>query len=246
MLLLSTDEDSDQIYDPNTAEFYTMEQPPLPIPTSLLANTQPTQTSPENTSTEPHIPGHFHLSLYALTGQPSPKTLRFHAFIHGHMVSVLVDSGSSHNILQPRIATFLGLMVQPIDAFSVMVGNGSFLNCTGHRVDVPISICNYKFHIPFYLLPIHGADVVLGVQRLQSLGEFILDFTVPMMRFSYQGSIVTLTRTHTPTLIPATFHQINCMLHMMLLILVILLLCFPTPYLLHPHPIYTQLTQLFP
>lgn len=140
MLLLNDEPEADQFYDPATAIFYQMEQPNLPIPTSLLTN----QTVPDLPIPEPthphHNPDNFHLSLHVLTGQPSPKTLRFTASIHGHLVSVLVDSGSSHNILQPRVAAFLGLPAQPIDEFSVMVGNGSFLHCKGLCPDVPITI----------------------------------------------------------------------------------------------------------
>nr|KYP31764.1 hypothetical protein KK1_047758 [Cajanus cajan] len=52
---------------------------------------------------------HFHLSTFSLTGQPSTQTLEFQRSIFGQIVSVLVDTGSSHNIIQPRMVQFLNL-----------------------------------------------------------------------------------------------------------------------------------------
>lgn len=68
MLLLNDEPEADQFYDPATAIFYQMEQPNLPIPTSLLTN----QTVPDLPIPEPthphHNPDNFHLSLHVLSG----------------------------------------------------------------------------------------------------------------------------------------------------------------------------------
>nr|KYP49883.1 hypothetical protein KK1_028383 [Cajanus cajan] len=50
------------------------------------------------------LPIHLQLSPQALTSQPSPQTLRFKGSIDGLGVTILIDTGSSHNIMQPRIA----------------------------------------------------------------------------------------------------------------------------------------------
>ena len=71
---------------------------------------------------------HFHLSPQALSGTISPKTLKFTSLIPHLPVIVLIDSGSSHNILQPRIAHHLNLAISPSLPLSVMVGNGAFFN----------------------------------------------------------------------------------------------------------------------
>lgn len=78
---------------------------------------------------------------------------------------------------------------------------------------VPLSIQQYNFEVPFYLLPIQGADVVLGVQWLRTLGPFISDFTVPLMQFYYEGAWVTLTGSFAPSLTLATIPQLQRMLH---------------------------------
>lgn len=124
--------------------------------------------------TEP-VDSYFHLSPQALTGQPSPKSLKalkFKGSIHGLSVSVLIDTGSTHNILQPRTATHLHIPHSPTQPLSVMVGNGSYIDCAGFCSSVPISLQNTLFHIPFHLFPIEGADVVLGLDWLTTLDPF--------------------------------------------------------------------------
>lgn len=161
LLLLTSDDPSDPTNP--TEDFYYLDYTEPPLPTSLLHTKPESYTEPTQPETYPNPPENFHLSLHALTGQPAPTTLRFSASIHGHIVSVLVDTGSFHNILQPRLATFLHLLTQTIESFSVMVGNGAYLECSGMCPDVPLVVLKHTFHTPFYLLSIQGADVVLGV-----------------------------------------------------------------------------------
>lgn len=60
---------------------------------------------------------YFLLSPQALTGQFFPQTLKFQGLIRGLPVMVLVDIGSTHNILQPRIAHHLNLPTTQIPQF---------------------------------------------------------------------------------------------------------------------------------
>ncbi|RHN40979.1 hypothetical protein MtrunA17_Chr8g0361011 [Medicago truncatula] len=74
--------------------------------------TQPT-SEPDNND--------HHLSLNAMKGTNSMGILRFTGQI-GHIdVQVLVDGGSSDNFLQPRIAEFLKLPIEPGPCFKVLV-----------------------------------------------------------------------------------------------------------------------------
>jgi hypothetical protein len=153
------------------------------------------EPTPERTNQEPTTATNetfFQLSPQALTGQLSPQTLKFKGLLHGLTVTVLVDTGSTHNILQPRIASHLHIPTKSIPNFSVMVGNGSHLECTGHCPDVPINIQNNLFHISFYLLPIEGADVVLGMEWLRTLGPLAADFSIPKISFKHNDTDITI------------------------------------------------------
>nr|KYP49881.1 hypothetical protein KK1_028381 [Cajanus cajan] len=102
------------------------------------------------------LPIHLQLSPQALTGQPFPQTLRFKGSIDGLGVTILIDTGSSHNIMQPRIAHQRQLSITPTPTFPVMVGNGAHIFYSGLCSNVPITIQKHTFQVPVYLLPIQG------------------------------------------------------------------------------------------
>lgn len=76
-----------------------------------------------------------HLSINALKGSNSLGTLRFHGSIHGLKLHILLDSGSSNNFLQPRLAQFLKLPVKPVPEFQMLVGNGNSLSTEGYIIN---------------------------------------------------------------------------------------------------------------
>lgn len=157
--------------------------PPDPSP-SLLSSHKPNNTPNSDLDTK-----NFHLSLQAVTGHPSP-----------------------HKIIQPRIASFLNLTVQLLSSFSVMVGNGEHLHYSGFCSFVPLTVETHKFPISLYVFPIQGADVVLGVQWLQTLSPFVFDFTIPSMSFYHNNSLLTITGSRNATISHASFHQLTRML----------------------------------
>ena len=79
---------------------------------------------------EPEESSH-HLSFNALRGFLAARTMRFVGKIHGSRVQILLDSRSSDNFIQPRIAKSLKLPIQPSPQFKVMVGNGQVITAEG-------------------------------------------------------------------------------------------------------------------
>ena len=106
--------------------------------------------------------------------------------------TMLIDSISSHNIKQPQITAFLGLPIVTISPLLVVVVNGNLIQCTGCCKDIPIMLDGHTFHISFFVLPIHGVDLVLGVQWLQTLVTFVSDFSIHSIQFSNHNKPITL------------------------------------------------------
>jgi len=65
------------------------------------------------------------------------------------------------------------------------------------------------FPVSFYVLPIHGADVVLGVQWLSTLGPFLSDFKVPSIQFVYDNAPVIIVGNPSATPTHASLAQFN-------------------------------------
>nr|KYP47836.1 hypothetical protein KK1_030532 [Cajanus cajan] len=75
---------------------------------NIEVSEMPVSTTIEDHSTEPHSPTP-HISLNALSGMPALETFRLYGHIGGTCVTILVDSGSTHNFVQTRVAKFLSL-----------------------------------------------------------------------------------------------------------------------------------------
>lgn len=89
------------------------------------------------------------------------------------------------------------------------MGNGDSIQCAGSCGDVPLNLSGELFKIPFFILPIHGTDVVHGVQWLQTLGKFMSDYTVPMIQFTHNYKTLTLTGNNTNIPAPASLPQFS-------------------------------------
>ncbi|VFQ66833.1 unnamed protein product [Cuscuta campestris] len=117
---------------------------------------------------------------------------RFSGMINDGAVQVLLDGGSTHNFIHPDVAERLALSLHPVSPFRVYVGNGDSLRCTYSCPQTPLSLQGHCFNVDLYLLEIHGQDVVLGVQWLQTLGKVAHDYSQMTMEFSWKGGTVTL------------------------------------------------------
>ncbi|XP_076928272.1 uncharacterized protein LOC143592185 [Bidens hawaiensis] len=162
----------------------------------LIMDNEETDAESEPANTEPPAdpnPKLMSLSDAAFFGLSSNQTLRVTGYIANRPVHILVDSGSTHSIVQPRIAAQLQLQSQPIVPFAVMVGNGQYIQCTGYCPDVTFQIKRTEFQLPFFILPVEGADVVLGISWLRTLGRLSADFSIPEISFIKDGKPCTIT-----------------------------------------------------
>ncbi|KAJ0490499.1 putative aspartic peptidase domain superfamily [Helianthus annuus] len=152
----------------------------------------PTETQTEAPPEENQNPSFMSLSNAAYFGIHSPQTLRITGYINGKPITILIDCGSTHNIIQPRVASYLDLTSKSIPPFTVMVGNDEHIECLGYCPEVQIQLQKHHFTIPFFVMPVEGADVILGIGRLGSLGRLSADFSIPEISFTKDGTNCTL------------------------------------------------------
>ena len=119
-------------------------------------------------------------------------TICFKVLINGHEMQILVDSGSSNNFIQPRIATFLQLPVYSTTKFRVVVGNGDLLTWEGQGKHTPMNIQGHTLQISAYILPIATAELVLGTQWLATLDTHLVNYNRRFITFFEDGALVTL------------------------------------------------------
>ena len=66
-----------------------------------------------------------------------------------------------------------------------MVANGGTINCFGKCHNIKLTMGEYVLNSPMLSIPMGGADVVLGVQWLQSLGTVAFNFQEIFLNFFF-------------------------------------------------------------
>ncbi|KAJ4974744.1 hypothetical protein NE237_007918 [Protea cynaroides] len=112
---------------------------------------------------QPQAPTTSEISYHALAGYHSFATLCFMASIQGTPVQVLVDSGSTHNFVQSRVARYLGLAMESSRPLSVLVGNGTTLQSEGIIKGLTVKFPYHTATIEAVVFPLVGVDLVFGV-----------------------------------------------------------------------------------
>ncbi|VFQ88153.1 unnamed protein product [Cuscuta campestris] len=67
-------------------------------------------------------------SLDSVVGASNLRSLRVNGSIASKLVSILIDSGSTHYFIHPKIVENLKLMVEQVSPFRVYVGNSNVTN----------------------------------------------------------------------------------------------------------------------
>ena len=103
-----------------------------------------------------HLQGEPEISLHALTGWSTARTMRVSAKVGPHELIVLIDSGLTHNFINERIDELLQLPVVPTEPFNVKVANGDPLKCQGRFENVSVVLQGIPFTLTLYSLPLIG------------------------------------------------------------------------------------------
>lgn len=108
------------------------------------------------------------ISLRALTGIRTGKTMQLQVFIKGEALRALVDSGSTHTFVVVGVARHLGQSLEPRSGLTVTVANGDRVEgtCVCVRANTTIIIEHETFSVDCYTITLDGFDLVLGVQWL--------------------------------------------------------------------------------
>ncbi|GJS45697.1 retrovirus-related pol polyprotein from transposon 17.6 [Tanacetum coccineum] len=106
------------------------------------------------------------ISLHALTGWETTRTMRVYARIGPYLLVVLIDTGT-HNFINEKVAEMLSIPVVPTKPFNVKVANGLPLSWQGRFENMEVLLQGIPFSLSLYYLPLIGLDMVLGVQWLE-------------------------------------------------------------------------------
>lgn len=150
------------------------------------------RTELETNEQEEERGGDMKISLHTLAGIFNPRTIRLTGAIQGQQLSILIDSGSTHNFIQDAMADWLGLQLHPLPKFHVYIGSGEYLICRGRCEQVAICVQQATIKHDLYILTMEGANVVLGIQWMETLGEIKTNYKELTMEFKLLGKMIRL------------------------------------------------------
>ncbi|KAH0652914.1 hypothetical protein KY289_030592 [Solanum tuberosum] len=128
-----------------------------------------------------------------------------------HYSPVHVDNASTHNFIQARMVNFLQLKTKPTPSYSVVVGSGQQLRCEGVARKIPITIQGSNIAKDLYILALHGADIVLGVSWLATLGPVLTDYAKRIFEFTLNGAKVSWKGDAPTDVQPVQLHSLRRM-----------------------------------
>uniref|UniRef100_A0ACD5YTZ2 Uncharacterized protein n=1 Tax=Avena sativa TaxID=4498 RepID=A0ACD5YTZ2_AVESA len=129
----------------------------------------------------------FVVSLHAMEGIKTAKTMLLPVTINGEHLTALVDTGSTHNFMSRDAMRRLVLQLAGVEQFSVTVTNGDRLTCHGVARQVPVLIGDEPFSINYVGIDLGCYDFILGVDFLSTLGPILWDLDVLSIIFWRAG-----------------------------------------------------------
>lgn len=132
------------------------------------------------------------LSLNAFLGKDSPTTTKMLACFGKEQVVVMLDSGSTHNFVSPYIVNKTHMKLMEMSGLQIILGTGVSVDGLGVCSGVEFSIQGLSFVNDFIALELGGADIILGVQWLRTLGKCLVDWDLHEFAFNYNGKPVLL------------------------------------------------------
>jgi hypothetical protein len=152
---------------------------------------------PGTDSTEPTI------SIHALTGIQSchNRTMQLQVVVNDAYVLTLLDSGSTHNFINTKTTTRLGIVFTRHGGLRITVANGNWLTGPGCCRAMSFMVDDEAFNIDFYGLTLGSFEIV---QWLESLGPILCDFGCRTIAFICDGHRVLWAAPDTATAPPTS------------------------------------------
>ncbi|KAG8391428.1 hypothetical protein BUALT_Bualt01G0186800 [Buddleja alternifolia] len=143
----------------------------------------------------------FHISVHAMSGVHDYRTMRVTSHIGDQSIHILIDTGSTHNVLDLNAAKRLGCRLDKIKLFPVSMADGNKIYDSLACHNFSWKMQGVMFIEEMMILPLGGCDVVLGVQWLVQLGDISWNFDKLAIEFVMNRKMVSLRGTKLVTVL---------------------------------------------
>ncbi|RWW54685.1 hypothetical protein BHE74_00038721 [Ensete ventricosum] len=90
--------------------------------------------------------------------------MKIDGFLKHQLITILIDTGSTNNFMDNKVATRLTLQIEDCNRFGVKVVNGRTLSCSHKCLRVKLIMQGQEITTNFFLLPLDDYEVVLDIE----------------------------------------------------------------------------------
>ncbi|XP_059315449.1 uncharacterized protein LOC132066077 [Lycium ferocissimum] len=132
------------------------------------------------------------ISLNALSGCEVLNTIRLNGTAKKQVLTILLDSGSTHSFLDMEIAKAIGCVIKEDRPMRVIVANGGILMSLFSFPRLKWKIQGVEFEDSVRLIRLVGSDMVLGGDWMRAHNPVLLDFIAYKAKVTHNGRRVEL------------------------------------------------------
>lgn len=86
----------------------------------------------------------------------------------------------------------------------------NLLECQKLCNDMALTLHSFPFTVYFYVLPLSGANIILGASCLKSLGPVLMDYSSLTLFFTYNNTLILVQTNATQCLTIISTQQLKC------------------------------------
>ncbi|KAF3566293.1 hypothetical protein DY000_02012314 [Brassica cretica] len=125
-----------------------------------------------------------------MNGEQNERTFQVQADIVTGRGWVLLDTGSTHNLIKSSLVEELGIPIHKKPGWFVALPNGGQCPIDWFCQGLSMTVQGHQFKSVCFAIPLKGFDVVLGIRWLNALGRVIWDGPNKTVEFSHGSTQV--------------------------------------------------------
>ncbi|RWV86615.1 hypothetical protein GW17_00051475 [Ensete ventricosum] len=102
--------------------------------------------------------------VHALAGYSNLQMMKVGGLLKQQSITILIDTGSTNNFLNSKVAACLAFQIEGCNKFNVKVADDRILNCDQRCPQVKLLLQGQEVVSNFFLLPIDDYEAMLGIE----------------------------------------------------------------------------------
>lgn len=104
------------------------------------------------------------LPFYSVGGISFPKMMKLLGQFFNRSITIMIDSGASHNFVLETLVAQLQLLVEATPILMVKLGDGHQVSTSGVCRQLPLRLGSVDITVDCFVFPLGRVEIILGVE----------------------------------------------------------------------------------